>query len=79
MSMEDIAEQVGLPPPPDEIPIPSELPKKRARKSRKLAWNERQYGAGLVAGISIGIIIGIPIDVAVAILSKMFVNWLIAW
>lgn len=64
---EEIAERIGLQQP------------KRARKSRKLAWNERQYGAGLVAGISIGIIIGIPIDVAVAILSKMFVNWLIAW
>ena len=62
----------------DEITIPAE-PKRRTRKSRKLAWNERQYGAGLVAGIFIGIIIGIPIDVAVAILSKMFVNWLIAW
>ena len=63
----EISESIGLQKP------------KRARKSRKLAWNERQYGAGLVAGISIGIIIGIPIDVAVAILSKMFVNWLIAW
>ena len=66
MSVEELDEQVGL-------------QKKRTRKSRKLAWNERQYGAGLVAGIFIGIIIGIPIDVAVAILSKMFVNWLIAW
>ena len=64
---EEISESIGLQKP------------KRVRKSRKLAWNERQYGAGLVAGISIGIIIGIPIDVAVAIISKMFVNWLIAW
>ena len=64
---EEIDESIGLQKP------------KRVRKSRKLAWNERQYGAGLVAGISIAILIGIPIDVAVAILSKMSVNWLIAW
>lgn len=78
MSMEDIAEQVGLPPPPEEIPIPSE-PKKRTRKARKLAWNERQYGAGLVAGIFIGIAIGVPLDAALAVLAKLFVGWLMVW
>ena len=35
MSMEEMAEQVGLPP-PEEMPIPAE-PKKRTRKARKLA------------------------------------------
>lgn len=47
----------------------------KIRKPRHLKWHERQYGAGLVAGIFIGICIGIPLDVAVAILAKMFVCW----
>lgn len=79
MSMEQIAENIGLPPPPEEIPIPSDLPKKRTRKTRKLAWNERQYGAGLVAGIFIGIGIGVPLDAALAVLAKLFVGWLMVW
>ena len=78
MSMEEIAEKVGLPPPPEEIPIPAE-PKKRTRKVRKLAWNERQYGAGLVAGIFIGIAIGVPLDAVLAVLAKLFVGWLMVW
>lgn len=78
MSMEQIAENIGLPPPPEEIPIPAE-PKKRTRKARKLAWNERQYGAGLVAGIFIGIAIGVPLDAVLAVLAKMFVGWLMVW
>lgn len=78
MSMEQIAENIGLPPPPEEIPIPAE-PKKRTRKARKLNWNERQYGAGLVAGIGVGICIGIPIDAILAVASKMFVTWLTTW
>ena len=80
MSMEELAEQVKLPQPPDEIPIPEDTPKKkRTRKTRKLAWNERQYGAGLVAGIFIGICIGVPIDAALAVIVKLFVGWLMAW
>ena len=66
-----------LQPPTEEMPIPAE-PKKRTRKARKLAWNERQYGAGLVAGIFIGIAIGVPIDAALAVLAKLFVGWLTA-
>lgn len=68
-----------LPPPPDDIPA-NTLPKaKRTRKARKLTWNERQYGAGLVAGIGIGICIGIPLDAALAVLAKWFVTWLTTW
>ena len=78
MSMEEMAEQVGLPPLDDEILIPAEQ-KKRTRKARKLAWNERQYGSGLVAGIFIGIAIGVPLDAALAVLAKLFVGWLTAW
>ena len=74
MSMEEMAEQVGLPPQEEDAPIP----KKRTRKARKLAWNERQYGAGLVAGIFIGIAIGVPLDAALAVLAKLFVGWLTA-
>ena len=77
MSMEDMTEQVGLPP-QEDMHIPEE-PKKRTRKARKLAWNERQYGAGLVAGIFIGIAIGVPLDAALAVLAKLFVGWLVAW
>ena len=54
-------------------------PPKAKRKSRKLTWNERQYGAGLVAGIFIGIAIGVPLDAALAVLAKLFVGWLTAW
>ena len=79
MSMEEMVERIGLPPPPEEIPILSDLPKKRTRKARKLAWNERQYGAGVIAGIFIGIAIGVPLDAALAVLAKMFVGWLMAW
>ncbi len=79
MSMEEIAEQVGLPPPPAEIPIEDTPKPKRTRKARKLAWNERQYGAGLVAGIFIGIAIGVPLDAALAVLAKLFVGWLMVW
>ena len=77
MSMEDTAKQIELPPLDDDILIPAE-PKKRTRKARKLAWNERQYGAGLVAGIFIGIAIGVPLDAALAVLAKLFVGWLVA-
>lgn len=64
---EEIAESIGLQPP------------RRTRKARKLAWNERQYGAGVIAGIFIGIAIGVPLDAALAVLAKMFVGWLMAW
>ena len=67
-----------LPPPPEDIPA-NTLPPKRTRKARKLAWNERQYGAGVIAGIFIGIAIGVPLDAALAVLAKMFVGWLMAW
>ena len=76
MSMEQTAGNI-LPPMQDEILIPAK-PKKRTRKARKLAWNERQYGAGLVAGIFIGIAIGVPLDAALAVLAKLFVGWLTA-
>lgn len=77
MSMEDaelvranpeVAESIGI-----------EAPPKRTRKARKLNWNERQYGAGLVAGIGIGICIGIPLDAALAVVAKVFVTWLTTW
>lgn len=77
MSMEDaelvranpeVAESIGI-----------EAPPKRTRKARKLAWNERQYGAGVIAGIFIGIAIGVPLDAALAVLAKWFVTWLTTW
>lgn len=77
MSTEQIAEQANR-----EIAESAGLlpePKKRVRKSRKLTWNERQYGAGLVAGIGIGICIGIPLDAALAVAAKVFVTWLTTW
>ena len=77
MSTEQIAEQANR-----EIAesIGVEVPKaKRTRKARKLTWNERQYGAGLVAGIGIGICIGIPLDAALAVAAKVFVTWLTTW
>ena len=61
---EEIAENIGLQPP------------KRTRKARKLNWNERQYGAGLVAGIWIGVCVGIPLDAILAVAAKWFVVWL---
>lgn len=54
-------------------------PSKAKRKSRKLTWNERQYGAGMVAGVWLGICIGIPLDAVMAIAAKWFVTWLTAW
>lgn len=54
-------------------------PPKAKRKSRKLTWNERQYGAGMVAGVWLGICIGIPLDAVMAIAAKWFVTWLTAW
>lgn len=65
-------EQVGLTPTNET----SDSPKKRTRDSRPLKWYERQYGAGLVAGLSIGVCIGIPLDAAVAVAAKWFVTWL---
>ena len=64
---EEIDESIGLQPP------------KRKRKARKLTWNERQYGAGLVAGIGVGICIGIPLDAVLAVAAKWFVTWLTTW
>ena len=60
----EIAESIGLHPP------------KRTRKARKLAWNERQYGAGVIAGIFVGIAIGVPLDAILAVAAKWFVVWL---
>ena len=62
----------------EQIGLLSE-PSTRKRKARKLNWNERQYGAGLVAGIGIGICIGIPLDAALAVAAKVFVTWLTTW
>ena len=74
------AENIRLPPMPDKIEIPIHVePPKRTRKARKLAWNERQYGAGLVAGIFIGIAIGVPLDAIMAVAAKWFVTWITTW
>lgn len=77
MSIEQIAENVGLPPPPEEIPIP-EFPKKprKKREARKLAWNERQYGAGFINGVWVGIAAGFVIMPLMAAACKLFVDWL---
>lgn len=79
MSVEEIADRVGLPPLPEEIPVPKDLPKKRTRKARKLTWNERQYGAGFINGLACGIAIGIPLTAGLAALAKVFVGWLFVW
>lgn len=69
---------------PDGIPpvivggfVPELPDRKKTRATRKLAWNERQYGAGVVAGVFIGVCIGIPVDAILAILARLFVNWLL--
>lgn len=62
-----------LPEPPDEIPIPKA---RRTRKARRLTWKERQYGAGFINGLLCGIGLGIPLAMAIAVLSKWFVDWL---
>ena len=77
--MEEIAEQVGLPPPPAEIPIEDTPKPKRTRKARKLTWNERQYGAGFINGLWCGIAVGFPLAAGVAALCKLFVGWLMVW
>ena len=63
----------------EQVELPSDLPKRRTRDSRPLKWYERQYGAGLVAGLSIGVCIGIPLDAVIAITAKWFVGWLMSW
>ena len=63
----EVAESLGIEAPPKA---------KRTRKARKLAWNERQYGAGVIAGIFIGICIGVPLDAILAVAAKMFIVWL---
>ena len=54
-------------------------PPKAKRKSRKLTWNERQYGAGFLNGLWCGIALGFPLAAGVAALCKVFVGWLMAW
>lgn len=77
MSMEEMAENIGLPPPPDEIPLDGIQPEaRRTRNARPLKWYERQYGAGFVAGLWIGIAIGVPLDAILAVAAKWFVMWL---
>lgn len=82
MSKEQIqgVENGGLPPPPEEIPIP-ELPKKprKKREGRKLTWNERQYGAGFINGVWVGIAAGFVVVPIVAAACKLFVGWLFTW
>lgn len=77
MSMEEIVEGVGLPPPPSEIPIPKKPRKKR--EGRKLTWNERQYGAGFINGVWVGIAAGFVVVPIVAAACKLFVGWLFTW
>lgn len=61
--------------PPEETETPT--PKQRTRKARKLAWNERQYGAGFIHGLWCGIGLGMPLAAGVATLCHYFVGWLI--
>lgn len=79
MSMEEMAEQVGLPPPPEEIPIPTPKKPRKKREARKLTWNERQYGAGFLNGLWCGIAAGFVIVPLVAVACKLFIGWLMAW
>ena len=52
---------------------------RKKRESRKLTWNERQYGAGFINGMWCGIAVGFPLAAGVAALCKVFVGWLMAW
>jgi len=79
MSMEQIAENIGLPPPPEEIPIPTPKKPRKKREGRKLTWNERQYGAGFINGIWVGIAAGFVVVPIVAAACKLFVGWLFTW
>ena len=49
---------------------------KRKRDSRKLTWNERQYGAGFINGVWVGIAAGFVLVPIVAAVCKLFVDWL---
>lgn len=49
---------------------------KRKRDSRKLTWNERQYGAGFINGVWVGIAAGFVLVPIVAAACKLFVDWL---
>jgi hypothetical protein len=59
--------------------ILNNAPKRKKRDSRKLTWNERQYGAGFINGVWCGIAVGFPLAAGVAALCKVFVGWLMAW
>lgn len=52
---------------------------RKKRESRKLTWNERQYGAGFINGMWCGIAVGFPLAAGVAAICKVFVGWLMAW
>ena len=56
--------------------IINNAPKHKKREARKLAWNERQYGAGFINGVWVGIAAGFVIMPLMAAACKLFVDWL---
>lgn len=72
MSIEEIVENIGLPP-KDEVK-PSKP--RRKHEMRKLYWYERQYGAGFISGFWVGIAAGLPLAMGIAAVCKWFVDWL---
>lgn len=64
---------------PNEVLKATDKKPRKKRESRKLTWNERQYGAGFINGMWCGIAVGFPLAAGVAALCKVFVGWLMAW
>ena len=64
---------------PNEVLKAINKPPRKKRESRKLTWNERQYGAGFINGVWVGIAAGFVVVPLVAVACKLFVGWLMAW
>lgn len=71
--MEEVIKNVGLHLSGDAEP---KVKPKRTRKARKLAWNERQYGAGFIHGVWAGLAAGTIVVPLIAAGCKLFVEWL---
>jgi hypothetical protein len=49
------------------------------KRSKKLKWHERQYGAGWIHGFWVGIAAGVPLAVVLAIMSKVLIDWFMSY
>ena len=64
---------------PNEVLKAANKKPRKKRESRKLTWNERQYGAGFINGVWVGIAAGFVVVPIVAAACKLFVGWLFTW